>query len=109
VANGFLNSLTGMMGIEDNIVKLISDFMCKVYLRIPKYVGCSGSELFSVPVWNCCICTGQLFYRKSSLHLFFVDIVITSFAINLHTHLCKPVLLTTVTLTTKFLNYSISK
>jgi len=27
VANGFLNSLTDMMGIEDNIVKLISDFV----------------------------------------------------------------------------------
>jgi len=31
VANGFLNSQTGMMGIKDNIVKLISDFVFKIY------------------------------------------------------------------------------
>ena len=105
MANGFLNSLTGMMGIEDNIVKLISDFVYKIYhvivtsksqnvFQITKCAGCSSSQLFSVPVWNCCNCTGQLFYRKSPLHLAFVDIV-TSFAINLRTHLCKPALLTT--------------
>lgn len=31
MAKGFLNSLTGMMGIEDSNVKLISDFVYKVY------------------------------------------------------------------------------